>query len=387
MNGGTIELKYDHIIVGAGSMGSAAAYFLGKQGRSVLLIDAFTPPHDEGSHHGDTRLIRFAYGEGEKYVPFVLRAKKLWDEIAACSGKKNFIQTGIINVGDERDPFIESVKNTSEIFNLPLHVMTAAEVMEKWPGIKIPSNFVALHETESGVMMTKPAIEGYLQEAFKYDVTQKFNSSVTKINVSNGKAVVTIANGEQFEADNCIVTVGAWAKQLLDETGFNLPVQATRKTFAWFEAQEKLYNENLYPGFTFQFGDESYYGFPSIDGAGLKVGRHDGGQAIHPSDTKAPFGTVEGDVEDLQQFLANYMPSVGAFKEGKTCMYAMTPDEDFIIDSHPIHKEIILAAGFSGHGFKFASAVGEALSEMAQNHQTTIDLTPFRLNRFEKNKQ
>ena len=383
MNGGTIEMKYNHIIVGAGSMGSAAAYFLGKQGRRVLLIDAFTPPHNEGSHHGDTRLIRFAYGEGEKYVPFVLRAKKLWDEIASLSGMQNFLQTGIINVGHRDDVFIQSVKHTSDKFGLPLQSMNAEQIMEKWPGISIPNDFVALYETDSGVMLTKPAIEGYLHEAFKYDVTPKFNSPVNQINVLDGKAIVTIANGEQFEADNCIITVGAWAKQLLDETGLNLPVQATRKTFAWFEAPEELYCESLYPGFTFQFGNESYYGFPSIDRAGLKVGRHDGGQVIHPSDAKAPFGTIEGDLEDLQRFLASYMPSVGDFKEGKTCMYAMTPDEDFIIDSHPIHKEIILAAGFSGHGFKFASAVGEALSEMAQNQPTTIDLTPFRLSRFD----
>lgn len=382
MNGGYDSMKFDHIIVGAGSMGSATAYYLGKQGRRVLLIDAFTPPHDEGSHHGDTRLIRFAYGEGEKYVPFVLRAKELWDDIAEHSGMKNFIQTGIINVGDEQDPFIQSVKNTSESFNLPLHVMTAKGVMEKWPGISIPNHFVALHETESGVMLTKPAIQGYLQEAFNYDVTPQFNSPVTQIEVLNGKAIVTIANGEQFEAENCIVTVGAWAKTVLEQTGIKIPVQATRKTFAWFDAPEQLYSEELYPGFTFQFGQESYYGFPSIDGAGLKVGRHDQGIAVDPSEVKAPFGEVAGDKEDLQQFLNVYMPEVGALKQGKTCMYAMTPDEDFIIDSHPIHKEIILAAGFSGHGFKFASAVGEALSEIAQNQQTTIDLTPFKLNRF-----
>ena len=383
MNGGSIEMKYDHIIVGAGSMGSAAAYFLGKQGRSVLLIDGFTPPHDVGSHHGDTRLIRFAYGEGEKYVPFVLRAKELWDDIAVRSGKKNFIQTGIINVGDKRDPFIESVKNTSEIFNLALHEMTAEEVMKKWPGIEIPSSFVALYETESGVMLTKPAIEGYLQEAFKYDVTPKFNSPVTQIEVKNGKVVVTIESQEQFVADNCIVTVGAWAKTVLEQTGLTIPIQATRKTFAWFDASEQLYSETVLPGFTFQFGQESYYGFPSIHGAGLKVGRHDQGVPVHPSEAKLPFGEVAGDKEDVQQFLNSYMPQVGELKEGKTCMYAMTPDEDFIIDTHPIHKEIILAAGFSGHGFKFASAVGEALSEIALNQPTTIDLTPFRLSRFD----
>ncbi len=375
-------MKYDHIVVGAGSMGSATAYYLGKQGKCVLLIDAFTPPHDEGSHHGDTRLIRFAYGEGEKYVPFVLRAKKLWDEIADLSGMPNFLQTGIINVGHHDDSFIQSVKHTSDAFGLPLQTLNAEEVMDKWPGISIPSDFVALYETESGVMLTKPAIEGYLQEAFKYDVTAKFNAPVTHINVANGKAVVTIANGEQFEADNCIVTVGAWAKTVLEQTGMTIPVQATRKTFAWFDAPEELYGEALYPGFTFQFDKESYYGFPSIDGAGLKVGRHDQGVPVDPSEVKAPFGEVAGDKEDLQRFLAGYMPQVGALKQGKTCMYAMTPDEDFIIDTHPVHKEIILAAGFSGHGFKFASAVGEALSELAMGQQTTIDMSPFSLKRF-----
>ena len=375
-------MTYDHIIVGAGSMGSAAAYFLGKQGKRVLLIDAFTPPHDEGSHHGDTRLIRFAYGEGEKYVPFVLRAKKLWDEIASLSGKPNFLQTGIINVGHREDSFIQSVKHTSDAFGLPLQTMNAEQVMEKWPGISIPDDFVALYETESGVMLTKPAIEGYLQEAFKYNVTAKFNAPVTQIHAVNGKAVVTISNGEQFEADNCIVTVGAWAKTVLEQTGMTIPVQATRKTFAWFNAPEELYGEALYPGFTFQFGKESYYGFPSIDGAGVKVGRHDQGVAVDPSDVKAPFGEVAGDKEDLQQFLRVYMPQVEALKQGKTCMYAMTPDEDFIIDTHPVHKEIILAAGFSGHGFKFASAVGEALCEIAMGQQTTIDMSPFSIKRF-----
>ena len=376
-------MNYDHIVIGAGSMGSATAYYLGKQGKRVLLIDAFTPPHNEGSHHGDTRLIRFAYGEGEKYVPFVLRAKKLWDEIASLSGMQNFLQTGIINVGHRDDVFIQSVKHTSDKFGLPLQTMNAEQVMEKWPGISIPNDFVALYETDSGVMLTKPAIGGYLQEAFKYDVTPKFNSPVTHIDVRNGKAVVTIESQEQFVADNCIVTVGAWAKTVLEKTGLTIPVQATRKTFAWFDAPEQLYSETIFPGFTFQFGQESYYGFPSIHGAGLKVGRHDQGVAVHPAEAKVPFGEVAGDKEDLQQFLKGYMPQVRELKEGKTCMYAMTPDEDFIIDTHPIHKEIILAAGFSGHGFKFASAVGEALSEIALNQPTTIDLTPFLLSRFD----
>lgn len=372
---------YDHIVVGAGSMGSAAAYYLGKLGKKVLLIDAFMPPHTEGSHHGETRLIRFAYGEGERYVPFVLRAKELWDEIAELSCMPNFIQTGIINVGPRGDEFLQGVRTSSERFNLPLQELSSHELIAKWPGIQVPEDYIALYETESGVLLTKPAIEGYLQEAFRYDVTPKFNAPVANIEVVNGTTIVTLRNGERYEGANCIVTVGAWANELLSKTGYDIPVQATRKTFAWFDAPENLYGEaSNFPGFSFQLKDECYYGFPSIDGAGLKVGRHDSGEPISASEAKAPFG--QSDAADLKRFLNGFMPQVGALKEGKTCMYAMSPDEDFIIDFHPAHKEIIIAAGFSGHGFKFASAVGEVLSELATRQQTTIDITPFSIKRF-----
>ena len=376
-------MKYDHIIVGAGSMGSAAAYFLAKAGKHVLLLDAHTPPHNEGSHHGDTRLIRFAYGEGEKYVPFVLRAKQLWDELAKISGKTNFLQTGIINVGAPDDSFIKGVKYAAETYQLNVAQLSAQQVMERWPGIQLPDEYIALHERDSGVLLTKPCIEAYLQEAANLNAAFQFNTRVEDIVIENGHVFVKVDNGTVFEGSNVIVTVGAWAKMLLEKTEIKLPVQATRKTFAWYEAAEDVYGSNLFPGFTFQFNDESYYGFPNIDGAGLKVGRHDLGEAINPDAVKVAFGEVDGEKEDLQAFLHTYMPQVGELKEGKTCMYAMTPDEDFIIDQHPLHPEMIFAAGFSGHGFKFASAVGEALSEMAQNVPTTIDLSPFRLSRFE----
>lgn len=375
-------MRFDHIVVGAGSMGSAAAYFLGKARQKVLLVDAYEPPHIEGSHHGDTRLIRFAYGEGEKYVPFVLRAKQLWDDIANESGKHNFLQTGIINVGDINDDFIQSVQRAAKAFDLPFEHLSADEIMKKWPGIQVPQNFIALLETTSGVLLTKPAIEGYLQEAAKYDVTFEFKNAVETIVMKENYGTIILKNGNTYEAKNIIVTVGAWANELLKQTGINIPVLPLRKTFAWFEANEQLYGDALFPGFTFQFGEESYYGFPSIDGAGLKVGRHDGGKVINPSEKKAPFGEVESEREDLERFLQEYMPQVGELKEGKTCMYAMTPDADFIIDRHPQYSNLIIAAGFSGHGFKFASAVGEALSELALGKETTIQLQPFSMNRF-----
>lgn len=376
-------MHYDHLIIGAGSMGAAAGYFLAKQGKRVLLIDAHHPPHDVGSHHGDTRLIRYAYGEGERYVPFVLRARDLWQQLEREADTNVFLQTGIMNIGDAQDDFIQNVQQSAAEFQLPLEVLTANEAMEKWPGITLPAHFVACFEPTSGVLKTTEAIRAYLALSEQHGAQLLPNTKVTKIEADDTHVTVSTAATETFTASSVIVTAGAWAKDLLAQTGLQLPIRPIRKTFAWYEADEALYNDATFPGFAFQMGDESYYGFPSIDGAGLKVGRHDLGEDINPDEDRVPFGEVAGDKEDLDGFLARFMPQVGSLQFGKTCMYSMTPDEDFIIDRHPVHENIIIAAGFSGHGFKFASAVGEALSELATNKKTTIDLQAFSIARFQ----
>lgn len=376
-------MHYNHIIIGAGSMGAAAGYFLAKKGENVLLLDTFHPPHDAASHHGETRLIRYAYGEGEFYVPFALRARDLWQQLEKEADEKIFLQTGIVNVGRADDEFLQNVQKSAAQFDLPLEILSAQQTMEKWPGITLPEHFTACFEPTSGVLKTDKAIASYLQLAQQHGATFKPNTKVLRIETSNEHVTVSTATGETFTATNLIITVGAWAKDILAGTGLTLPLRPIRKTFAWYEANEALYNEHDFPGFAFQMGTESYYGFPSIEGAGLKVGRHDLGIDISPDDALPPFGEVAGDQEDLDGFLTRFMPQVGTIKFGKTCMYSMTPDENFIIDRHPIHKNIIIAAGFSGHGFKFASAVGEALSEMATNKATTIDLQAFSLQRFQ----
>lgn len=376
-------MHYDHIIVGAGSMGAAAGYFLSKKGKSVLMLDAFNPPHDFGSHHGDTRLIRYAYGEGDFYVPFVLRARDLWKQLEEESGARIFNQTGIINVGKKGDAFLETVESSAEKFNLPLLLLDAKETMDKWPGIQMPEDFVTCYEETSGVLYTKQAIESFIKIATQNGAVLKTNSKVISVNTLNQTTVeVVTENGETYTANNVILTTGAWAKQMLDNAGVSVPLRPIRKTFAWFEAEEALYGDSQFPGFSFQYGDACYYGFPSIDGVGVKVGRHDLGDAVDPDDDKIPFGEVTGDKEDLQDFLQTFLPQVGELKFGKTCMYSMTPDEHFIIDKVPGKENIIVAAGFSGHGFKFASAVGELLSQMALNEKIDLNIEAFSIARF-----
>lgn len=375
-------MHYDHIIVGAGSMGVAAGYFLAKKGQRVLLLDAFNPPHDQASHHGETRLIRYAYGEGLYYVPMALRAKELWEDLQQQTDEMIFHQTGIINIGYKDHPFMNNVIASAKQFHLPLEVMQADDIQKRWKGLQIPEQLIGCFEPTSGVLRVENCIRSYRTLAVRLGATIRTNSKVVDVQSKDGIVEVTVASGERFTANTAIISVGAWAKQLLHALHLELPLQPTRKTFAWYEADEALYDEQHFPGFAFDFDGEAYYGFPSIEGAGLKMGRHDGGDAIHPDDARIPFGDVATDASDLHTFLQTYMPNVGPLKFGKTCMYSMTPDEDFIIDRHPQHSNITIAAGFSGHGFKFASVVGEILSELAMNEKPQFDLTPFSINRF-----
>lgn len=375
---------FDTIIIGAGSMGLAAGYYLAKEGHHTLAIDAHTPPHDFGTHHGETRLIRFAYGEGTKYVPFVLRAKQLWDELAALTGTQVFKQVGVLNFSPKGDTYIENVKNSAQAYDLPVEHLTAEQVNKRWAGIHFSNHIDAVYEPTAGVLLTDNIMNGYLTLAKEAGLQLHTNDGAQHIQIEDDQTItVTTASGQTFRSKNIIISVGAWSKQLLSQIGLDVPIRPIRKTFAWYEADETLYNESTYPGFAYMTNSEGYYGFPSIDGAGVKVGRHDEGINIDPSEEKQPFGDVEGDVEDLKYFLQTFMPQVGNLKFGKTCMYDMTPDEDFIIDCHPKYSNIAFAGGFSGHGFKFASAVGEALKDLIVSGQTKVDLQTFSIKRFD----
>ena len=369
-------MKFDCIIVGAGSMGMAAAYFLAKAGKKVCAIDAYNPPHTNGSHHGETRIIRYAYGEGVEYVPLALRAATLWQQLERQVNKPLLLQTGVVNIGDKENPFVQTVIESAEKFDLPLEVLNAEEMMKRWPGIQVQDNMIAAFEPTSGVLLVEECVAAYKELAVNEGATLRMNEPVQHISFGNTVTVTTSVG--TYEADTCIVCAGAWTNKLLQQ--FNLPLSPIRKTFAWFEAEETLYGEENFPAFTVELGDACYYGFPSIDGAGYKIGRHDGGETINPDEELREFD--ESDTADLRQFIDTYMPQVGPLKAGKVCKYTMTPDEHFIIDFLPQQSNVVVASGFSGHGFKFASAVGEMLAQMVTDGKPQLSNELFKLNRF-----
>ncbi|EJL27720.1 N-methyl-L-tryptophan oxidase [Brevibacillus sp. BC25] len=374
--------NYDVIIIGAGSMGMAAGYYLAKQGVRTLMIDAFDPPHTMGSHHGDTRIIRHAYGEGKQYVPLALRAQQLWSELEQASGMPIFAKTGVLNAGPLNCTFLNEIRESAEQYSLPLEVLSADEVMHRWPGINLPADYYGCLEPTSGVLYSENGIRAYRELALASGATLLTNTPVTQLEPA-GNGFIVHTESASYHGDKVLLSAGAWNGSLLDSLGLSIPLTPTRKTVAWFGADESQYSADGFPAFIFRLHDSMFYGFPSFDGTGIKIGRHDGGLAIDPDKLERTFGTYLSDEGDVRSFLEAYMPgAAGALRQGKVCIYTMTPDEHFVIDRHPEHPQLVFAAGFSGHGFKFASAIGEATSQLLVEGASSLDLSMFSWKRF-----
>lgn len=370
-------MEYDLIVIGSGSVGSAAGYYATRAGLKVLMIDSAMPPHKEGSHHGETRIIRHAYGEGACYVPMVLRAQQLWNELEQISGEKIFHRSGVINIGPEGSEFITNVKNSSIEYALNTVAMSASEIREKWPLISVSDDYCGVYEPDSGYLQSEVAIAAYIRLAREAGCAQLFKCPVESIDYDDRGAIVTTHEGT-YHAAKIALTAGTWVKKLLPE----LPVNPVRKVFAWHHADGRYSEDNHFPAFTFETlqGDQ-FYGFPSVKDE-LKLGKHNGGQPIDSQEQRKPFGAVQQDGTELFNFLRHHLPGVGVCLHGAACTYDVTADEDFIIDTLPGRDSTLVITGLSGHGFKFASVLGEIVSEFGQNKTKKFNPKPFSLSRF-----
>lgn len=374
------EAVYDVAVIGAGTMGMATGACLAGQGVNTLLIDAFDPPHHHGSHHGSTRMMRHAYGEGREYVALVKRAQQLWEELDQQSTAKIFEKTGVLGLGDKSSPFLKETIASAETHQLPLEVLTSQAVQQRWPGFSVPEHFIGCFEEDAGIIYSEAAILAYRELAVKHGAHLITNTPVTDIREQDEQTIKIETKDQVYFAHKVIVTAGAWVGKLLKE--LQLPLQPTRKAFGWFEAPA-IYDVANFPAFYIEEGDRMCYGFPEQAGQGLKIGRAEVGQSIDPDQHKQNFGAYGSDEADLRFFLTRYLPEAnGELKEGKTCLYTNSPDSHFIIDQHPTLNRVILAAGFSGHGFKFSSVMGEVLSQLALEGTSDFDLSLFSLARF-----
>ncbi len=362
-------------------MGMSAGYYLAKQGVRTLLIDAFDPPHLEGSHHGEPRLIRHAYTGHPTYIDLALRAHELWNEIEELTGTKLLVQSGVLNIADRELYSFASRAAEAERSHIAVERLDAAEIRRRWPGIRIPDRFEAMYEPAAGYLYSERCLAAYRELALSHGAELLTGTPVGNISADAGSVTVYTKRGN-YHASAAIVSAGAWFRSL--SPFLALPVRAVRKVVGWFEA-EASFQAGRFPGFTLNTNEGVYYGFPSIGGAGLKIGRHDTGETWSPGEPLAPFGSREEDEGDLRRLLEAYMPgAAGKLLKGAVCKYEHSPDEDFIIDRHPLYDHVIAAGGFSGHGFKFSSVVGEILADLIIRGETRRNISPFSLSRFDK---
>lgn len=371
---------YDVIIAGAGSMGMSAGYELARRGLKTLLIDAFDPPHGQGSHHGDTRLIRHVYSGGPDYVKLALRADELWQELEDASGEKLLDRTGVLNLFDPSAYSYGDRFQYSADLGVPFEDLSAEQVRERWQAVRLPDAYRAMYEPEAGLLYSDKCVAAFRKLALQAGAKLLTNAFVTRIEPAASFVTVHTDRGE-YIAGKVIVSAGAWFKTL--EPFVRLPIRAVRKVVGWFEPKSNAYDADRFPGFTFGDGTGGYYGFPSVGGAGVKIGRHDLGCEWKPGEELAPYGAYPEDEGDLRKALNAFLPgAAGKLLRGSACKYELTPDEHFIIDKHPEHSNVLLAGGFSGHGFKFSSAVGELLANQIELGRWGQEIGRFSATRF-----
>lgn len=370
---------YDLIVIGTGSVGSSTGYYAAKRGLSVLEIDAGTPPHSEGSHHGETRIIRHAYGEGSSYVPLVLRAQELWHDLKSETDVDLFHETGVLNIAPKQSDFLGNIISSAQKYDLPINIYDAVSANKKWPQFTLPEHFKAILEKNSGYLKSELAIDTYIKEAKRLGVDEQFNTKVISVNNIDNDLVSVVTNAGTFIGKSAVITVGTWVKDLIP----NIPIQPVRKVVSWFEAPEQFSENAHFPAFTIQLDDKvQYYGFPANNGL-IKIGRHQGGQKIKTREERLSFGALTEDKIEILPLFDNILTTVGELNHGVACTYDLSPDEDFIIDDLPGKRNIQFVTGLSGHGFKFASVLGEILVAKSLKETIDFDLSPFLLSRFQ----
>lgn len=375
--------KYDVIIVGAGSMGVAAAHFLAKEGKSVVMIDAFNPPHDYGSHAGETRIVRHACGEGFLYCQLALRSQEFWDEMQAHTQENLYRKTGVLSFGDRNSAFANTAIEGAEKFEIDVETFKSGKEIEKrFPTITVPPETIGTYEPNAGVLYADRIIRHWKKSAVGYGAQLVINSPVNEIDLISDHEVKVHSQKGTFKGEKLMLTAGAWMPNILRKLGVDIHLTASRRTVSWFDINEIKFGADAFPGFFYDGPEGEFYGFPSLDGTGVKIGRYDVPRDIDAAYVNREFGVFKDDVEDVRAWLEEFMPqAANRLREGKVCMFVNTPDEDFIVDYLPNHKNVVVGAGFSGHGFKHSAAIGELLSQLAMDQKPWLDISQLSIQR------
>jgi sarcosine oxidase len=375
-------VRYDDIVIGLGGMGSATAAHLARRGRRVLGLEQYDLLHERGSSHGLTRIIRLAYHEDPAYVPLLRRAYELWHALEAESGERLLVTTGSLEGGPEDGPTFRGALEAARLHGLPHEVLDAREMARRFPAYRgFGDETRAVLQPDGGFLLAERCVLAHVNSALRHGAELRFREPVLAWEPTpEGGVRVTTQRGTE-EADRLVVCAGAWAGRLV------APLAAVaapeRQVLAWLQpTRPERFEPAVFPVFLIDVDEGSYYGFPVHDVPGFKFGRyHHREEPMDPDSADRSADTR--DEELLRSFAERYFPDgAGPTVMLKACIFTNTPDEHFILDTLPDMPQVSVAAGFSGHGFKFCSVVGEVMADLAMHGATSHDIGLFRLARF-----
>ncbi|GLT58295.1 hypothetical protein SLA2020_311980 [Shorea laevis] len=390
---GSFSDEYDVIIVGGGVMGSSAAHQLAKRGQKTLLLEQFDFLHHRGSSHGESRTIRPTYPE-DYYYPMVMESYQLWDQAQAEIGYKVLFNARQLDMSQADDKCLRATISTCQKHGAKHEILDRRGLNDKFSGrIDIPEDWIGLFTENGGVIKPTKAVSMFQTLAFKYGAVLRDNAEVHNIEKDEVKGVVvTTTKGEKFRGKKCVVTAGAWTSKLVKTvSGIELPIQPLETCALYWRIKEgheaKFSIEGDFPTFA-SHGGPYVYGTPCLEYPGLiKVAVH-GGDPCDPD--KRPWKTGHM-MDSLKQWIERtfkgMVDSSGPVAT-QLCMYSWTPDEDFIIDflGGGFGKDVVVAGGFSGHGFKMSPIIGRILADLVLTGEAEgVEMKYFRIARFEEN--
>lgn len=378
----TARRPYDAIVVGVGTMGSAALYHLARRGLRALGIEQFELAHARGSMHGHTRIIRLAYHENPAYVPLLRRCYELWRELELLAGTQLLQLTGSLEIGPPAGPLVSGTLRACTEYDLPYAVLEPPELRRRFPAFEPGPDTVGVAQPDGGYLLAEAAVQAHAGLAVESGAELRLGERVLDWEAGE-RGVVVHTDRRSYESARLVLAPGAWAGGL-----FRLPPDlfaAKRQVVAWFEPRHDAagFTPDRFPVFIIEEDESHYYGFPRIEGAGVKLGRmnHPGDGVADPDLVSAEPSPTE--LAPLRQFLEGRLPNAaGQLLEARACFFTNTPDRRFVIDLHPDAPNVVVASVCSGHGFKFAPVVGEILADLVESGETTHPIDFLRYDRF-----
>jgi len=373
--------NFDVIVVGVGSMGSAACYQLARRGARVLGLERFDIPNSLGSAGGFSRMIRLAYFEHPDYVPLLRRSYALWQELTHELGRDVIFITGGLMLGPPGATVLEGSLRSVRQYDLPHELLDAAEAMKRFPQFKLPEDYHVLHDHKAGLVLPERAVAGYSELAMRRGAELHGQEAVVSWESSSRGVIVRTAKAT-YSAAKLIFCGGAWTDKLVRDLG--VPLTVTRQPLVWvWPKSPDSFALGKFPVWILENRDGSnHYGFPMLpDNPGFKLASH---KRSAPTDAETLDRNVHpSDEQAVRGVLRDFLPAAdGPLLSLRVCMYTNSPDHQFIIDRHPQHENVIVACGFSGHGFKCASAIGQVLSELALDGRSSLPVEFLGLRRF-----